>query len=181
VEIYLAYVTALAERLDLPWQSRSMMFEEADVTPRMIEAANRQVLALEEGDSLTDLLLEQDFWSRYIQGSNRQAFKNLRRRTDAALDLQIAQKQWVQTADSSARTHLREKITTLATMLGKQPADVPPGRVMTEDEYTAELDLINTEKNALLKKLTREAMDRAKLQRVEIPFAVQSDTALDSP
>lgn len=178
VEIYLSYVTALAERLDLPWQSRSMLFEEEDVTPWMIEAAYQQVLALEQGDDLTDLLLEQDFWSRHIQGANRQAFKNLRRRTHAALALQTAQKDWTQTSDPSARTQLRKNITTLATTLGKQPADVPPGRVMTDEEYLAECDLINTEKTTLLRKLTREAMARTRLQRVEMPFTVQSDSTL---
>ena len=177
VEIYLSYVTALAERLDLPWQSRSMLFEEEDVTPWMIETAFRQVLALETGDDLTDLLLEQDFWSKHIQGANRQAFKNLRRRTHAALALQTAQKDWTQTSDPTARARLRETITTLATTLGKQPADVPPGRVMTDEEYWAECEVINTETTTLLRKLTREAMARAKLQRVEIPFTVQSNQA----
>jgi Leucine-rich repeat (LRR) protein len=115
--------------------------------------------------------------SNYIQGANRRTFNNLRRRIDAVLDLQVAQEQWTQTADLSARTLLREKITTLAALLGKQPSDVPPGRVMTDEEYVAELVLINTEKNNLLKKLTREAMDRAKLQRVEIPVTEQSDNS----
>ncbi|VVP91251.1 NEL-type E3 ubiquitin ligase domain-containing protein [Pseudomonas fluorescens] len=175
VEIHLAYPTALAERLDLPWQSRSMMFEENDVTLLLIEAAYKRVLALEEGDLLRDSIIEQDFWNRYIQGANRKTFNAIRRQIDAVLDLQTAQQQWSQTADASARTRLREKITTLATLLGKQPVDVPPGRVMTNDEYTAELDVLNTEKNNLLKKLTREAMARAKLQRVEVPLAVQPD------
>jgi hypothetical protein len=175
VEIHLAYVTALAERLDLPWQSRSMMFEEADVTPLRIEAAYQQVLALEEGDFLRDSIIELDFWNRYIQGANRSVFKNIRRRIDAALELKMAQKTWTETTDASVRTQLRGKITTLASVLGKQPTDVPPGRVMTDAEYTAEMDLINAEKIELLKKLTREAMDRAKLQRVETPFTVQSD------
>ncbi|VVM43659.1 NEL-type E3 ubiquitin ligase domain-containing protein [Pseudomonas fluorescens] len=177
VEIHLAYVTKLAERLDLPWQSRSMRVDEPDVTLPMIEAAYKRVLALEEGDLLRDSILEQDFWSRYIQGEgvNRKAFNSFRRRIDAVLDLQVAQTQWTQTTDPSARTGLREKIVTLATLLGKQPDDVAPGRVMTDDEYSSELVLIDTEKNDLLKKLTREAMDSAKLQRVEIPFTVQSD------
>ncbi|VVO47737.1 hypothetical protein PS838_00129 [Pseudomonas fluorescens] len=181
VEIHLAYATALAERLDLPWQSRSMMFEEKDVTLLMIEAAYKRVLALEEGDLLRDSIIEQDFWSQYLQGANRKAFNSIRRRVDAALDLKTAQEEWTQTPDKSVRARLREKITTLATLLGKQPADVLPGRVMTNEEYTAELDLLNTEKNDLLKKLTREAMNRARLERVEISFTVQSDTGQDSP
>ncbi len=54
VEVHMAYATALAERLDLPWQSRLMRFEEPDVTLMMIEAAYRRVLALGEGDLLRD-------------------------------------------------------------------------------------------------------------------------------
>jgi hypothetical protein len=175
VEIHLAYATALAERLELPWQSRSMKFNEPDVTLPMIEAAYTRILALEEGDLLRDSILEQDFWSQYIQGANRKAFNDFRRRIDAVSDLQFTQEQWTQTTDLPARERLRKKITTLAALLGKQPADVAPGRVMTDEEYVAELVLIDTEKNDLLKKLTREAMDRAKLQRVEIPFTVQTD------
>ena len=174
VEIHLAYATALAERLDLPWQSRSMMFQEPDVTPMMIEAAYRRVLALEEGDLLRDSIIEQDFWRTYIQGSNRKTFKDFRRRTDAALELQVAQTDWAQSADLSERSRLRDKITALATVLGKPQSDVAPGWVMTDAEYSAELESIDAEKQSLLKKLTGEAMGRAKLQRVEIPFKVES-------
>ncbi|MGH9425973.1 MAG: NEL-type E3 ubiquitin ligase domain-containing protein, partial [Terriglobia bacterium] len=176
VEVLLAYATSLAERLDLPWQSRRMMFQEPDVTPVMVEAAYRRVLALEEGDLLQDSIIEQDLWRAYIQGSNRKTFNGFRRRTDAALELQIAQTEWTQSADLSERNRLREKITTLATVLGKQQSDVPPGRVMNDAEYNAELGSIDVEKQRLLKKLTREAMDRAKLQRVEIPFKVESSS-----
>jgi flagellar biosynthesis/type III secretory pathway chaperone len=174
VQIHMTYGTALAERLDLPWQSRLMRFEEPDVTLMMIEAAYRRVLALEEGDLLRDSIIEQDFWRTYIQGSNRRAFNELRRRTDAALDLQIAQAEWGRSADLSERSRLRGKITALAKVLGKPESDVPLGRVMTDAEYSAELESIEAEKQSLLKKLTQEAMDRAKLQRAQIPFEVES-------
>jgi hypothetical protein len=174
VQIHMTYGTALAERLDLPWQSRLMRFEEPDVTLMIIEAAYRRVLALEEGDLLRDSIIEQDFWRTYIQGSNRRMFKGLRRRIDAALDLQIAQAEWGRSADLSERSRLRGKITALAKVLGKPESDVPPGRVMTDAEYSAELESIEAEKQSLLKKLTQEAMDRAKLQRAQIPFEVES-------
>lgn len=174
VEVHLEYATDLAERLDLPWQSQRMTFLEPDVTPLMVEEAYQRVLALEEGDLLRDSIIKQDFWRTYIQGSNRKTFNGFRRRTDAALELQIAQVEWTQSTDLAERNRLREKITSLATVLGKQQGDVPPGRVMTDAEYNAELESIDAEKQGLLKKLTREAMDRAKLQRVEIPFKVES-------
>ncbi|MHC8316413.1 NEL-type E3 ubiquitin ligase domain-containing protein [Pseudomonas sp. LB3P31] len=128
VEIHLAYATDLAARLDLPWQSRNMMFREPDVTPIMIEAAFNRVLALEQGDLLRDSIIEQEFWTTYIRGANRSLFKDFQRRADAALDLQIAGK-------------------------------------MTEEKYAAELVLIDAEEKSLLKRLTQEAMGRAKLQR----------------
>lgn len=129
---------------------------------------------MEEGDLLRDSIIEQDFWRTYIQGSNRRAFNGLRRRIDAALDLQIAQAEWGRNADLSERSRLRGKITALAKVLGMQESDVPPGRVMTDAEYSAELESIEAEKKNLLKKLTQEAMGRAKLQRVDIPFTVES-------
>ena len=163
VEIHLAYATKLAERLDLPWQSRNMFFAEPDVTPLNIEDAFTRVLALEEGGQLRDAIIEQEFWSSYIQGSNRRAFKNFRRRIDAALDLQIAQKEWAATTDVTRREKLRNWITTLAKVLGKQDSEVAPGRIMTDLEYGALLTAINVEEISLLKKLTQEAMARAKL------------------
>ena len=166
VEIHLAYATTLAERLDLPWQSQNMMFQEPDVTPLMIEAAFQRVLALEEGDLLRDAIVEQDFWSTYLQGANRSAFKGFKRRVDAALDLQTAQIEWVNTTDEVQRAKLRNRITSLAKVLGKQDSDVAPGRMMTDLEYSAELTAINVEEKNLLKKLTLEAMRRAKLSQV---------------
>jgi hypothetical protein len=44
---------------------------------------------------------------------------------------------------------------------------------MTDEAYATELNLIDTEMKALLKTLTQQAMDRAKLQRVEIAFTVK--------
>ncbi|WP_371922023.1 hypothetical protein [Pseudomonas sp. 31-12] len=47
---------------------------------------------------------------------------------------------------------------------------------MTDETYAAELNVIDTEMKALLKTLTQQAMDRAKLQRVENPFTVETAT-----
>ena len=62
VEVHLAYMTDLADRLDLPWQTRKMQFRKiAAVTPQMIEAACQRVLDLEAGDLLRDSISEQPF------------------------------------------------------------------------------------------------------------------------
>ncbi|WP_371922022.1 dermonecrotic toxin domain-containing protein [Pseudomonas sp. 31-12] len=91
VEVHLAYMTDLAERLDLPWQSRDLQFRtHTGVTPQMIESAYRRVLDLEAGDLLRDSIIEQPFWETYIQGSNRSAFKVFRRRIDATTEFYMA-------------------------------------------------------------------------------------------
>lgn len=177
VEVHLTYMTDLAERLDLPWQSRGMLFRTiAKVSPEMIEAAYQRVLALEQGDLLRDSIVEQEFWSRYIRGANRRAFNDLGRKSEALIDLQAAQEKWANDASASVeeKARLREKIESLAGRMGKPLSDVPPGRVMTDEELYAALAGIDGQKTDLLKTLTQQAMNRARLQRTEIPFTVRS-------
>ena len=122
VEVHLAYMTELAERLDLPWQARGMLFRNmARVTQEMIDAAETRVLALEAGDLLVDRILEQPFWQTFLENTYRQEFSEL----------------------------------TL--------------RMQDEDEM-AQFEAIKT----LEKTLTKQAIERAKLQRTETPFTVQS-------
>ena len=72
VEVQLAYMTELAEKLDLPWQSRGMLFRAiSGVTPEMIEAARLHVLGLELGDLLEETILEQPFWKDYLENTYR--------------------------------------------------------------------------------------------------------------
>ncbi|MCY1447108.1 hypothetical protein D9M71_637120 [compost metagenome] len=68
---------------------------------------------------------------------------------------------------------LKEEIRVLAAELGKPESAIAPGCVMTTEEYETEMNLLNAQKLTLLKTLTQQAMDRAKLQRVEIPFTVK--------
>ncbi|ROM96105.1 dermonecrotic toxin domain-containing protein [Pseudomonas brassicacearum] len=176
VETHLAYMTDLAGRLDLPWQSRDLQFRtHSGVTPQMIESAYRRVLSLEEGDLLCDSIIEQPFWESYVQGSNRSTFKAFRRRIDATTEFYTAleRRETEPTLSTEEKARLKEDIRVLAAELGKQESEFAPGRIMTEEEYAAELSLIDAEMKALLKILTQQAMDRAKLQRVEIPFTVE--------
>ncbi|KTB67868.1 hypothetical protein AO066_27670 [Pseudomonas fluorescens] len=88
VEIYLIYATELAseDKLDLPWQSAQMMFQEPDVTPAMIEQARVRVLALEEGDLLRKSIGEQPFWLGFLKQSNPGPFQALQAEAEAAFD-----------------------------------------------------------------------------------------------
>lgn len=175
VETHLAYMTDLGTRLDLPWQSRDLQFRtHSGVTPKMIDDAFERVLALEEGDLLRDSIIEQPFWESYIQGSNRRAFKAIRRRLDATTEFYMAlERRATESLSVQEKAQLKEEIRVLAAELGKPESEFAPGLVMTADEYEAEMNLLNTQKLTLLKTLTQQAMDRAKLQRVEIPFTVK--------
>ena len=176
VQVHLGYMTDLAERLDLPWQSRDLQFRtHTGVTSEMIEDAYRRVLDLEAGDLLRDSIVEQPFWESYIQGSNRGAFKVFRRRIDATTEFFMALDKRATEQDLSleAKAGLKEELRVLAAELGKPESEIAPGQIMTHEAYSAEMDLIYNEMKTLLKTLTQQAMDRAKLQRVEIPSTVE--------
>ncbi|WP_282411053.1 DUF6543 domain-containing protein [Pseudomonas sp. PS02303] len=179
VEVHLAFMTDLAERLDLPWQSRNMQFRGiAGVTSAMTDNAYLRVLDLEEGELLGDLLVEQPFWSSYVEGVNRRAFKVFRRRIDATTDFYMALDQRANdtTLTLEQKARLKEALRVLGAELNKPESDFAPGRIMTDAQYAAELKTIDEEQKALLKTFTQQAIDRAKLQRVELPFVVQPDS-----
>jgi len=176
VQVHLGYMTDLAERLDLPWQSRDLQFRTyTGVTSEMIEDAYRRVLDLEAGDLLRDSIVEQPFWESYVQGSNRRAFKVFRRRIDATTEFFMALDKRATEQDLSleAKAGLKEELRVLAAELGKPESEIAPGQIMTHEAYSAEMDLIYNEMKTLLKTLTQQAMDRAKLQRLEIPSTVE--------
>ncbi|WP_445178976.1 NEL-type E3 ubiquitin ligase domain-containing protein [Pseudomonas sp. McL0111] len=76
VEVYLAFQTGLADRLELPWQSRGMLFREmAEVSEAQIEQAYQSVLSLETGDGLIRQMIEQPFWRRFLKGRHAKAFE----------------------------------------------------------------------------------------------------------
>lgn len=132
VEIYLVYATRLADPLELPWQSREMMFPEPDVDDEMVENARKRVLELEEGPLLQQQIIKQPFWIDYLNRAHPMLFRDFHSRAEALLDLE----------------------------------ETSPG------SYDAGLPTIIAEQQAQTLKLTGEAMQRAKLQREEIPFQV---------
>lgn len=190
VEVHLAFTTELArpeegdltnpkspKGLDLPWQARTMQFRGiAGVTPTMIEDARLKVLGLEEGDLLRDSIAEQPFWKSYVEGVNRSRFKQFKRREQALYEYKTALKERADGVDLSPeeKDRLKTQIRTLAFDLGKPESDYAPGRVMTDDEFDEQYSAIKNERVTFLKQLTQQAMDRAKLQRAEVPFNVQS-------
>lgn len=182
VEVHLAFTTELAKSeadggLDLPWQARTMQFRGiAGVTRPMIENARLRVLGLEEGDLLRDSIAELPFWKSWVEGLNRSRFKPFERRMNTLYEFKTALKERADGVDLSPeeKDRLKTRIRVLAFELGKPESEFAPGTLMTDDEFAEQWAGIKKEKEDLLKLLTQQAMDRAKLQRVELPFTVES-------
>jgi len=73
-KIYQAYAVGLADRLDLPWQSRAPMFVVPDVTPQLLEEAFIRVNAMGDGNGLRNAMVELDFWARFVKDWNATDF-----------------------------------------------------------------------------------------------------------
>ncbi|WP_454845152.1 NEL-type E3 ubiquitin ligase domain-containing protein [Pseudomonas farris] len=171
VEVHLAYMTDLAERLDLPWQARGMQFRKiAGVSKEMIEAAFERIVALEEGDLLTDRIFEQPLWRTWLESTYREELKGLKRRIDATTDLQDALQRRTEGTRLAAeeKADVEAEIKTLCRELGKSESDFAEGQLMTDEAYVQALNDIDRQITQQLKTLTREAMIRAKLERLRI-------------
>jgi len=160
VEIYLAYTVPLATRLDLPWQSRTMMFREDYVTPSMVDSAFERVKALDQGEQLRTHLLEQPMWTDFLQRAHHAEYAVFAEKFDALIDYQAAQKKWAGDAglSESARQALRQTIGQAAQRLGRSGADSEPGRLMSDSEYRDAFDRINAELITLNQRLTDQAI-----------------------
>jgi hypothetical protein len=166
VEIYLAYQTGLAQRLDLPWQSRGMLYRPVSgVTDSMIDQACDTVLALGEGDGLVNRMLEQDFWENHLNErypvrmeANKRRFQRL---SDQLETLRTTQREWVDSTSDTERAGLRNRLRELMNEL-----PVPETRVLTDapisdaDYDRLLVDLGDAEKE-LSRRLTRDALRRA--------------------
>ncbi|MNC40387.1 hypothetical protein D3C75_890930 [compost metagenome] len=171
VEVHLAYMTDLAQRLDLPWQARGMQFRKiAKVSKEMIEAAFQRIKALEEGDLLIDRIFEQPLWRDWLESTYREELNGLKRKIDFAFDLQEALQRRAEGARLTAaeKAQIEAQIKAFCGELGKSESDFPEGQLMTDDAYVQILEDIDKQITQQLKTLTREAMKRAKLDRLRI-------------
>lgn len=166
VEIHLAFVSRLADRLDLPWQT-AMFYHEPDVTPAMIEAAYTRVLALESGDLLRDGIIEQPFWVDYVQATFAEEFEVVSAKNDALINLLSAQQEWAENGglSSAQKAQLLSTIDTSAQVLGKTPAQVSPGQVMSDEDYFAEMVSLGDARKNILQAMTDRVMGRAQQAR----------------
>lgn len=167
VEVYLAYQTGLARRLNLPWQSDYMLYREvAGVSDEMIDQAYDTVIALSEGDGLVDRMLEQAFWENYLlerypvwMEANKRRFQNKAAQLD---DLQTAQRQWAdKTLTELQRQDLKNRLVALMEGFSIAETEVFVDEQMSDAIINRLLvDLGNDEKE-LARTLTRDALRRA--------------------
>ncbi|MCU1763795.1 hypothetical protein NTD84_29290 [Pseudomonas sp. 14P_8.1_Bac3] len=167
VEIHMIYPTQLATRLDLPWQSRHMMFGVPEVTAQMVNDAYARVRSKEQGSLLQTQLIEQGFWVDFIRRAYSTEFKAWRIKGERLLDLQTAQQQWLAADSAVMKIHWRAEITRLAKLLGKADSEVKPGTVLSNDEYYAQMADLGEQEKTFIAKTTADAIRRAGLQRVE--------------
>ncbi|MGH8389045.1 MAG: dermonecrotic toxin domain-containing protein [Pseudomonas sp.] len=171
VEVHLAYMTDLAQRLDLPWQARGMQFRNiAEVSKEMIEAAAQRIKALEEGDLLTDRIFEQPLWKTWLESVYSEKLSGLKRRIDATTDLQDALQRRANGARLTAKetADVEAEIKALCSELGKSESDFADGQLMTDEAYVQDLNDIDRQITQQLKALTQEAMKRADVERLRI-------------
>ncbi len=162
VEVHLAYMTELAERLDLPWQARGMQFRKiAKVSKEMIEAAFQRIKALEEGELLIDRIVEQPLWRTWLESTYREELNGLKRRIDATIDLQDALQRRAEGTGltSEEKAAVEVEIKGLCSELGKSEADFADGKLMTDEQYVQALEDIDLQITQLLKKTDTRSDD----------------------
>ncbi|UVJ45599.1 hypothetical protein NVV94_08610 [Pseudomonas sp. LS1212] len=85
LEVHLAYRIGLAHRLELPGQPRTMHFQEiAGVSLAKLDAAEAQILALEETSQLQDFIAERDFWIDFLEHKYASDFAPIDQRFEAS-------------------------------------------------------------------------------------------------
>ena len=169
VEVHLAYMTDLAQRLDLPWQARGMQFRKiAGVSKEMIDAAFRRIVALEEGDLLTDRILEQPLWNTWLESSSAKELDSLKRQIDATTELQDALQRRSEAVEPTAKVAFEVEIKALCRELNRDENAFSEGQVMSDEDYIKALTDIDRQIRQTLKSITQQAIERARLPRLEL-------------
>lgn len=165
VEVYLAYHTGLAQRLNLPWQSEGMLFRPVSgVTDAMIDQACETVLALEEGDGLVNKMLEQNLWENYLRErypgrieTNKRQFLAKSERLET---LRSVQREWTASTDTQ-RTELRNRLNELMNDLPVSETSVFVDTPISDSTFDQWLVDLGYAEKQLYRRLTREALQRA--------------------
>ena len=170
VEVYGAYQTGLKARLDLPWLADHMLYRAAgNVEAAQLVSAYNKVIEDEQGDGLTDQMLEQYFWSDYLRNFHTEEYAQIKcqhHRVSEAIDaLRLAQNAWAaheqlppEQKSPSTAAQLRQHLIELADTLNVPQEQVLTGAPM-DDEFYGSLFLQSFhDERELSRQLTRQAM-----------------------
>jgi hypothetical protein len=168
VEVYLAYQTGLAQRLNLPWQSERMLYRGVSgVSDTMIEQAYDTVLALEEGDGLVNKMLEQDYWQDYLletwpvrMESNKLKYQN---KYDQLETVRTTQREWTESAtlDDQQRSALKDRLTAQIVDLPIPQSLVFTDQPISDSTFDRLLEDLGYDEKELSRNLTRTALGKA--------------------
>ncbi|POA26906.1 MULTISPECIES: NEL-type E3 ubiquitin ligase domain-containing protein [unclassified Pseudomonas] len=168
VEVYLAYESGLAQRLDLPWQSAIMLHRRvAGVSAKNLDTAFNTVMSMEAGDGLINDMLEQPFWENYLRNTYPIEFRRNARlyenKTDLLDELREAQHAWARSEGMqiAQRRALKQRVQDLARQFNVDDSVVLTNEDMTDEAYGRLLNDIGYEEKQLSRRLTREALRKA--------------------
>ncbi|WP_421524177.1 NEL-type E3 ubiquitin ligase domain-containing protein [Pseudomonas yamanorum] len=169
VEIYLAYQTRLANRLDLPWVSEHMLYRDvARVETAQIEQAYTTVLGMGEGDGLVNQMLLERFWEQHLEATYPRAFEANNEHFADQLDLLDALREaQSRVAEAEAeglpvaqRELLKMTLQGLADTLNVPHEQVLTGQAMTDETYDRMLNDLGYRRQQWLRDLTHQALER---------------------
>ncbi|HWH87075.1 MAG TPA: DUF6543 domain-containing protein [Pseudomonas sp.] len=171
-EVHLAFETGLAARLQLPWQTETMLYRgRSNVTEEKIDAAYATIIKAEKGDGLVNAMLNlrsENFWEEHLRKTYPAEFE-LNNQTFAARleqleDLRTAKAEWANPNKQTNAHVLARRMQTLADQLGisNEPGlfDDAPMRQERYDELVTDMGY---QRQELARRLTREALARAGL------------------
>ncbi|WP_404487077.1 dermonecrotic toxin domain-containing protein [Pseudomonas sp. HT11] len=168
VDIHLAYQTALARRLDLPWLSDHMLYRvNAAVSAAQIEQAYSVVLELDEGDGLVNQMLLEPWWEQHLRDAYDSQYRDNERefgeRFLALDDLQTAQAQWAnaQALPEPERERLRAALKHLAEAVQVPESVVFTAKPMDDAQYNRLLNDLGYNEQEWMRRLTRRALSDA--------------------
>jgi hypothetical protein len=170
VEIYLAFEKGLAQRLELPWQSQGMLYEQrSGVTAEKIDRAHTMIMNREKGDGLVSAMIDlspDNFWEQHLRKTHPTQYETNDTLFEEKLELldELREAQ-VEYANATPQTinQLIRKMEDLANRIGIPQQEVFSEGVMSVRLYEKRLDDIGYERKELSRRLTREAMISAGL------------------
>ncbi|MCK1784018.1 NEL domain-containing protein, partial [Pseudomonas sp. TNT11] len=178
VDIHLAYQTALANLLDLPWLSDHMLYRDtANVSPPQIQQAYTTVQALGQGDGLVNQILLEPYWETFLQQTydtlsqqNASAYTEKFYRLD---DLQTLQAQWREEQEPQQKDRLKNKLKALADELETTESVVLTDTPISEALNNRLLNDLGYKEKEWMRGLTREALKKARQRHNREPLPEQ--------